>query len=329
MDTIYIEEAVRNHPRTLAVLARYPRSTIIDCRRYTEVFNPRSQNFRLQKKRPSLILAEKYGESVIAAPPGYSIGKDRNYYFSHMLNCLYDCRYCFLQGMYRSANYVFFVNFETFESGIDAILKTETATQASFFSGYDCDSLALESISGFAGHFVPFFQDRPGAELELRTKSIHTGSLEKTDPVPNIITAFTMTPDPIARKIEHGAPPFSRRLNRVRSLSQQGWMVGIRLDPLIPWPGFEAFYTGMLDEIFSQVSVDKIHSVTLGPMRFPGEMYDRIVKLYPGDSLFSLCQMETRNGQVSYPPEIEEELISLVMKRLKKDLPMERIFRQT
>ena len=28
-----------------------------------------------------------------------------DWYFSHMLNCLYDCRYCFLQGMSRNHCY--------------------------------------------------------------------------------------------------------------------------------------------------------------------------------------------------------------------------------
>ena len=245
-----------------------------------------------------------------------------------MLNCLYDCRYCFLQGMYQSANYVHFVNFETFEKGIDKILKNETERPVSFFSGYDCDSLALESLTGFATHFVPFFRNRPGAELELRTKSIKTSVLEDIEPVPNVIVAFTMTPDVIAREIEHGAPSFAKRLNRVESLSKQGWTVGLRLDPLIPWPGFEKLYGGMLDEIFSRVKVEMIHSVTLGPMRFPKEMHDRIVKLYPADPLFAQSPMETRNGQVSYAPNIEEKMADLVSDRLRKDLPANRIFRQ-
>ena len=31
-----------------------------------------------------------------------------------MYNCLFDCRYCFLQGMYNSSNFVIFVNYEDF-----------------------------------------------------------------------------------------------------------------------------------------------------------------------------------------------------------------------
>ncbi|SVD49612.1 uncharacterized protein METZ01_LOCUS402466, partial [marine metagenome] len=58
----------------------------------------------------------------MATPEGYGIGGKNNYYFSHMLNCIYDCRYCFLQGMYRSAHYVLFVNYDEFFGAMDAKL---------------------------------------------------------------------------------------------------------------------------------------------------------------------------------------------------------------
>ena len=98
-----------------------------------------------------------------------------NFYFSHLLNCLYDCRYCFLQGMYPSAHYVLFVNFDDFKRHIKE--KTELSKEPSwFFSGYDCDSLALESVTGFA-NFLPFFRELPNAWIELRTKSVAIQSL--------------------------------------------------------------------------------------------------------------------------------------------------------
>ena len=119
--TLYIEEAVQDHPRTAEICAKFPQATQIPCRRYTEVFNRKGQNFRLQKRGPALILGHKFDTHVLEAPPGYGIGGQRNYYFSHMLNCIYDCRYCFLQGMYSSANYLLFVNYEDFHQAIPQV----------------------------------------------------------------------------------------------------------------------------------------------------------------------------------------------------------------
>ena len=170
IETIYVEEGVRQHPRTNAILSRFKNARQIICERYGEVFNRKAQNFRLQKQQPALILAKKHGGFVHPAPENYGIGAPRNYYFSHMLNCLYDCRYCFLQGMYRSANYVLFVNYEAFQEDILMICRESPQDGIHFFSGYDCDSLALEPVTRFAGEFLPFFAGLTNAWLELRTK---------------------------------------------------------------------------------------------------------------------------------------------------------------
>ena len=123
IDTIYVEEDVLDHPRTHAISERHPSAVKIPISRYGEVFNRNQQSFRLQKRKPSLIVAAKRPPHVLSAPDGYGIGSHQNYYFSHVLNCLYDCRYCFLQGMYRSAHYVVFVNYEDFQDSIAEVVR--------------------------------------------------------------------------------------------------------------------------------------------------------------------------------------------------------------
>ncbi len=114
IDTIYIEKEIKKHPRTLEILSKFRNVRTIAIDRYGEVFNRKNQNFRIQKKNPCLILAKKHKGFVLPAPEGFGIGSSKNYYFSHMLNCIYDCNYCFLQGMFNSAHYVIFVNYEDF-----------------------------------------------------------------------------------------------------------------------------------------------------------------------------------------------------------------------
>ena len=53
-NTIYLEDSIRSHPRAIAILDRYPDIPRVICDRYTEVFNPKAQNFRLQKKTQAL-----------------------------------------------------------------------------------------------------------------------------------------------------------------------------------------------------------------------------------------------------------------------------------
>ena len=123
---IYIEKDVVDHPRVTSICERFDQLPQIVIDRYSEVFNRKGQNFRLQKQRPALILANKYDKYVLKAPDNYGISGKNNFYFSHMLNCIYDCRYCFLQGMYRSAHYVLFINFEDFGADLEQTIQQNT-----------------------------------------------------------------------------------------------------------------------------------------------------------------------------------------------------------
>jgi len=328
MDTIYVEQAIREHARTRALLERFPNAAVLPCDSYGEVFNPRGQDFRLQKKNPALIVAEKRGAMVLPTPSGYGIGPKRSFYFSHLLNCLYDCRYCFLQGMFRSANYVWFINYEAFWSAIE--LEAEQAgaagEDACFFSGYDCDSMAMESVTGFAGEFLDRFAKLPSALLELRTKSVGLRCLKEREAVENVVVAFSLTPAEVAAAVEHKAPSLERRIAAMRELADVGWKIGLRLDPLIDYADFSGGYRRLVDAIFAEIPESSIHSATFGPLRFPKEMLSRITKLYPEEKLFAVPFELRSDGLASYPEEREASLRSQVRELLIDRLGIERVF---
>jgi len=322
---IYIEEQVADHPRTQAICARFPAAQRILCERYGEVFNPNAQNFRLQKTKPALILARKHNRHVLPAPDGYGLGGRHNYYFSHLLNCLYDCRYCFLQGMYRSAHYVLYVNYEDFGAAIDATLANNGHENSWFFSGYDCDSLAMEPVSEFVQHFLPFFADRPQASIELRTKSTQIRSLLKHEPLANAVIAFSFTPGEIHQALEHKVPTIERRLQSMQQLQQAGWQLGLRFDPLIYHEDYRDSYRELFQQLFSQLRADQLHSVSLGAFRLPQGYFKRLVKLYPDEPLFA-GQFSTTRDMVSYPRNQEQEMLAYCTTELLQHIPDSLLF---
>lgn len=320
-ETIYVEESIRQHPRTRQICRRFARAQQIICQRYGEVFNPKAQNFRLQKQRPALILAEKHEHYVHKAPPGYGIGASKNYYFSHMLNCLYDCRYCFLQGMMQSANYILFVNYEDFGLAIENHSNEHPGQPVHFFSGYDCDSLALEPVTGFAAHFLPFFADLDNAWLELRTKSTQIRSLLETRVIPRCIVAFSFTPETVAAAVEHKAPNVQRRIEAMLRLQQQGWLLGLRFDPII----YQVGYQQLFECIFRHLDLQRLHSVSLGVFRLPENYYKKIHRLYPREKLFA-GPLQSSAGVVSYPDVLEQEMMHDCRELLLQYIPEDRFF---
>ena len=325
IEHIYIESEIADHPRTRDIVARFPKAVRIPCAHYGEVFNPKHQNFRLQKRCPALILARKHGPRVLPVPAGYGIGGRHNYYFSHMLNCLYDCRYCFLQGMYRSAHYVLFVDYEDFETDMAAVLERHAGDPVWFFSGYDCDSLALEPVSGFAAHFLPFFERHPHARLELRTKSTQVRGLLARDALPNVVVAFSFTPQPVAERWEQRTPDIGRRLEAAARLQQAGWPVGLRFDPLIRIPHFETEYDALFRQVFDILDAGRIHSVSTGAFRMPRPFMKNIQRLYPDEGLFAVA-LEDERGMVSYPREHERAMLDFCLERLRAFVDEERLF---
>lgn len=321
---LYVEEEVARHPRATAIRRRFADLPVVPCRRYSEVFNRRGQSFRLQKRRPALVLAAKHGRRVLPVPAGYGFGDTPGYYFSHMLNCLYDCRYCFLQGMFRSAHYVLFVNYEDFEEEIDGRLAAAPAgEEVWFFSGYDCDSLAFEPVSGFAGHFLPFFARRPRARLELRTKSTQVRALLAHEPLAGCVVAYSLSPPPVAHALEHGAPGAAARLDALERLGRAGWPLGLRFDPLIHHRGWQESYGRLFAEVFARLRPEWIHSVSLGTFRLPRPFYRRLARLYPEEPLLA-APLDDGGDTVTYPAAVEEEMTAFCRREILRSLPAER-----
>jgi spore photoproduct lyase len=325
IDFIYVEEEILDHPRTQFILGRLPKAKVVYCKKYSEIFNRKAQNFRLQKENPALILAKKYGNLLLPIPPSYGIGRLQNYYFSHLLNCPFDCSYCFLQGMYRSAHYVLFVNYEDFQTAILNIVQKNSNQKTTIFSGYDGDSLALETITHFAKDFLPFFKNNCEIELELRTKSIQIASLLSSPSIENCIIAFSLNPKPVIETFEKNTPSLYLRLNAIQKLQKAGWQIGLRFDPVIYHMGFEENYRSLFYDVFSKINKEFLHSVTLGSFRLPKTIFRNMVELMPQNKLLAFCSLE-QNEMVSFPSSFELPLMTFCKEELLKYIPENKLF---
>jgi spore photoproduct lyase len=227
--------------------------------------------------------------------------------------------------MYQSANYVLFINYEDYMDDIQHISDQYPGEAVHFFSGYDCDSLALEPVTGFADYFLPAFQKLDNAWLELRTKSTQIRSLMQQTPWPRCIVAFSLSPDDVAEKLEHKAPSLQKRLDAMVKLQQQGWRLGLRFDPLIYQQHYQTNYRQLFEQVFSRIDVDAIHSVSLGVFRLPEKYYKKMYKLYPEEKLF-VSPLQQQNGMVSYKAELEQEMTDYCQQLLLDYMPEEKYF---
>ena len=345
---IYVEEAALTYPRAQRILSRLPDAERILIRDYRDVFNRAHQNPVLQKKAQALILAVSDRPRVYeGAPVCQDFDNDRFFYSSDVMNCVFDCEYCYLQGMYPSGNIVVFVNLEATFAALDRLLRegpegtdllsavdsgsapqicdgSDTENPLYVCISYDTDLLALEPLLGYVADWTRYAEAHPGLTLELRTKSA-ARSVLRSLPVPeNIILAVTLSPDPVIRAMEHRTPSLSARLEFAAEAISLGWKVRLCFDPMIAVHDAQAVYDAMFDTVFDSLPMDRIHDVSVGLFRISREYLKEMRRHRP--CAVTCYPYELTDGVYHYPAETDEPLTKLAVNRLSEVLPRERIF---
>ena len=161
---IYVEHEALNYQLTKDILSQNSNANVITIGHYKDVFSRPRQDVLLQKETQSLILAVKKDEFLYkGAPVCQDFGNQNFYYCSSVMNCVCNCEYCFLKGMYESGNLVVFVNLEDYFAQIKNDNKYICIS-------YDTDLFPLESMLGYVKKWLDFARVNNEVTLEVRTK---------------------------------------------------------------------------------------------------------------------------------------------------------------
>ena len=320
---IYVEEQAQDYPLCKKILGRFPKATCVGIQSYKEVFNRPRQRWDHQQHTLKLILAVRDDAFLY---PGSSFVPNfqhtRFFYTTPALNCLYGCEYCYLQGMFPSANVVVFVNSSDF---------TDTASQqlqgpdpAYLCISYDTDLLAFEDILGYCSVWTEFARNNPHVTLEIRTKSAHSRFFREVTPVPNVIIAWTLSPEQIIATYEHKTPRLASRLAAMRVAQECGWKVRICYDPVLPVSGWRSAYAGLVETTFASVDPKTVHDISIGVFRIPSGYLRVMQESNPGSKLLH-HPFTIRNGSASHSPEEYTEVIDHVSQQLAQHVSQEKI----
>ena len=268
---------------------RFPKAKIIEIEDYKKIFNRNGQDFQIQKLSTKLILAKKqppfiYPATDIIQDSGFS----NFYYCTPILNCIYNCEYCFLQGMYSSANIVVFTNTEEVKDAVKKqILERKYPDEPLLLSlSYNTDILALENILPLTKQWINFANNTDDLFMEIRTKSGLTSSFNKLKPSEKILFAWTLSPNNVIQKYEHKTPLLERRIKSIQKIVDSGWPVRLSFDPILIYPNWKEDYKQMFERIKESISGDKIFDITIGVFRMSEDFFHRIKKTKPHSDLF-------------------------------------------
>ena len=166
-EKVFLDEGYRK--KAEEIISHFPEAVVVPIGHYKDVFNRHKQNYVRQHEAQALILAVKQGTLVYpGAKVCQSMGNKHFYYTSCMMNCLFDCEYCYLKGMYPSGNMVIFLNIRDIFSEVEALLKEHPVYLC---VSYDSDLMAIERLTGYVSEWINFTNRHPELTIEIRTKA--------------------------------------------------------------------------------------------------------------------------------------------------------------
>ncbi|HUZ18231.1 MAG TPA: hypothetical protein VMV68_07570, partial [Spirochaetia bacterium] len=280
------------------------------------------QRFQIQKKSPKLILAVKKEHFLYLGSERIdSFGEARIAYNSLIRNCLFNCDYCFLQGMHPSAFALIYVNGEDFFPPVDeALAQGPLAVSISYVT----DLLGFEGVLPLCRRWIEFARGRTGLTVEIRTKSDNYTAIRDIEPTPNVALTWTMSPEPLAARYERGTASFKNRLFALRCALDDGWRVRICFDPLLHIEGWQELYASCIDEIACRVDLNRVERWSLGTLRMPAGYLKRITHDRQ-DSDILYAPFVVRHGDAAYPDEWDREMKETVSAHLRRYVDERRI----
>ncbi len=324
---IYVEDQVKDLALSKLVLKQFNSSEIIQIRHYKDVFNRSNQDFQLQKRTMKLILAKKTEPLLYPATDMVQDYKNKNsFYNTPALNCLYNCEYCFLQGMYPSGHLVLFANENDFFKAIDKqLLKLEDPTKPMIVSiSYNTDLMAMENLFPIISRWIDFAKSKENLIIEIRTKSALFNSLKNIAPSKNVILSWTLSPKNICDEFEKFTPSLDMRMKAVKSALDNGWDVRLCFDPILVLDDWEKTYCLFIDQVMNKINYNKLRDITLGVFRMNKDYFNRIKKsglksrLYYEDYAKSL-------GTITLEEDLKKAVIKTMKNKIIEYLPVEKV----
>ena len=319
---VYVENKARRYPLTGEILEKNGDCSVIEIEHYKDVFDRPRQDAEAQKKNPALILAVRDGTRIFKGAPVCQYFGQRNFYYSScVMNCLFDCEYCYLKGMYPSSNIVVFVNFEDYANDVKELLKEGPLYVC---ASYDTDLIALNGLTGLADRWISLAEENRDLLVELRTKA---APMELKN-VSNVIYAFTLSPDEIAKRYERNVPSIDARIKAAARAVENGCKVRACFDPMILTGNWEEVYGGFADHVAQKIDFSKLTDVSVGCFRISKEYLSSMRKKCL-DSEIAWYPYVIRNGVAQYEEDTDRKMQEFMRARLARHIAEEKIFTWT
>jgi len=319
LKSVYISESALDDPVTEQIINQLPRRIWKIVADGYDI----SSEIRGINPKQVLYLTRSKGEAVKECPgTAASYLCCRYQVINQTLNCPLNCVYCILQFYLNQPATIIFTDFVK----IFTELRNKLAAQPKRFlrvgTGELGDSLAYSGSMLFAREAVQIFAEIPNGILELKTKTVNIDDLLTLRHNGHTVLAWSLNPQPIIDEFELNTTPLTQRLCAAARAAEAGYLLAFHLDPLLTVPDWQSLYDEMLDELYAKVKPQQIAWISLGTLRYPPEMKDRMLAHYPNTVLPFGEMIRGLDGKMRYARPIRVPLYRRIYQKLTAvDLP--------
>jgi len=182
------------------------------------------------------------------------------WHFSPYGFCPYGCSYCYLagtQGVRFSPTIKVYVNLDEILAEIDRTAR-KLGHEEAFYLGKLQDGMALDPLTGYSRTMIPYFANHPFARLRILSKSADFDNVIDLEHRGHTVLCWSLNPPEVRKEYEVITPTVEARIEAMRKCAEAGYPIRVMLMPIIPIPNWQEHYDAFLEELLTQVRLDRI-----------------------------------------------------------------------
>jgi len=328
-ENIYIERSSASSESTKRALKVFPKKSIHWINHRSELRNISNMNAsQFNQSKKNLLLCSFQG-TFFKRCPGARPGLICCNYFVLNLgqHCEMDCSYCYLQSFINFPFVTVYTNLDDALKELSTIAKTMKDHPLRIGTGEITDSLSLDDITLYSVQLLEYFKKYPKWTLEFKTKSDNIKNFVNREHKKNIIVSWSINPEYIVKKEEHGTAPLQARLKAARSCKDKGFLVAFHIDPIIYHEQWQENYHQMIKQIINIFQPEDIAHISLGALRFQPEQRHLMRERFGMNSLITTAELfKSKDGKLRYDNHLRQKMFQFIFSKFKENNPNWNLF---
>jgi spore photoproduct lyase len=266
-----------------------------------------------QRSHRTLFLTEGRG-TRLGACPGSRGHLCCNYLTVNLYEgCPIGCTYCIMQSYLNFPPVTVNVDAASVIGAIERTALLNRGKTVRIGTGETGDSLFYDPLFDLSRPLVEACARFPNVVFELKTKTHFVDHLLAVRDKGRAVVGFSLNPPEVIAAEEPFSSSLDERLAAARRARDAGYGLAFHFDPVIRFPGWENAYRDTIGWLGELVRTggreDRIAWVSIGTMRFPGELKDRLAERpYRFDEY-----VRSRDGKFRYPQPVRRDMYSRLL----------------